>query len=794
MLAQSVTNQNNHQVPVPKNANVRSVTVRVRDFVRMNLPEFLGSQIGKDPQNFVDKLKDVAHIRYTQWKENRGTNAAPITWECFSENFLGRYAPHMVADSRAQMNKFLLREISLKNKLRRTRRLELGYYEYSQQKLGGGNHSASGSKSQRSASGTRTYPTCPKYGKNHSGECLVGIEGCFGCGQSGHRLRDCPSAKQGQGGNNSRAQSTTSAAPSGRQLSKARQDQQDSPNVVIGMLRVFNLDVYALLDLGATLSFVTPYIAVKFDVSPETFSEPFSVSTPVGDPVIARRAWIGYILDLPGVPPGRGIDFGIDLIPDTQPISIPPYRMAPAELKELKEQLKDLLDKGAPLLFVKKKYGSLRMCIDYRQLNKVTIKNKYPIPRIDDLFDQLQGASHFSKIDLRSGYYYFRIRNSDISKTTFRTWYDRYEFVVMSFGLINAPATFIYLMNGVFKQYLDLFIIVFIDDILIYFRNEEEHASYLRVVLQTLKDRQLFAKFSKCEFWLQSVAFLRHIVSSKGIQVDSQKIEAMKQWPKPTSPLDIKSFLGLAGYYKRQLKVHEKNYPTHDLELAAVVFALKIWRHYLYGVHRRWFEFLKDYDMSVHYNLGKANVVADALSRLSMGSVAHVEGERKEQTKDFHKPTRLGVRLMSISDGGVTVQNGSEFSLVVEVKEKQDSDPILLQLKGAVGELRQHILAEAHNSRYSIHPGATKMYHDLREVFWWNGMKKDIADFVAKCPNYQKVKVEHQKPGGMTQEINIPTWKWEVINVDFITDGPAERTIQTLEDMLRACVINFKGS
>ena len=314
--------------------------------------------------------------------------------------------------------------------------------------------------------------------------------------------------------------------------------------------------------------------------------------------------------------------------------------------------------------------------------------------------------------------------------------------------------------------------------------------------------------------------------------------------------------------------------------------------------------------MSVHYHPGKANVVADALSRLSMGSVAHVEEERKELAKDVHRLARLGVRLMSISDGGVTVQNGAESSLVVEVKEKQDSDPILLELKGAVrnqrvevfsqggdgvlryqgrlcvpdvGELRQHILAEAHNSRYSIHPGATKMYRDLREVYWWNGMKRDIADFVAKCPNCQQVKVEHQKPGGMTQEIDIPTWKWEVINMDFITglprtrrqhdsiwvivdrvtkssrflavkttdsaedyaklyineivrlhgvplsiisdrgpqftshfwksfqkglgtqvnlsttfhpqtDGQAERTIQTLEDMLRACVIDFKGS
>ena len=193
----------------------------------------------------------------------------------------------------------------------------------------------------------------------------------------------------------------------------------------------------------------------------------------------------------------------------------------------------------------------LRMCIDYRQLNKVTIKNKYPIPRIDDLFDQLQGVIHFSKIDLRSGYHQLKVRDSDISKTSFKTRYGHYEFVVMSFGLTNAPATFMDLMNSVFKQYLDLFVIVFIYDILIYSRSEEEHASHLRVVLQTLKDRQLFTKFSKCEFWLQSLAFLVHIVSSEGIRVDSRKIEAMKQCSRPTYATDIRIFLGLAGYYRR---------------------------------------------------------------------------------------------------------------------------------------------------------------------------------------------------------------------------------------------------
>ena len=378
--------------------------------------------------------------------------------------------------------------------------------------------------------------------------------------------------------------------------------------------------------------------------------------------------------ELPGLPPYRKIDFSIDLVPGTEPISMAPYRMAPAELRELKEQLQDLLDKkfirpsvspwGAPVLFVKKKDGSLRLCIDYRQLNRVTIRNRYPLPRIDDLFDQLQGAQFFSKIDLRSGYHQLRIRKEDIPKTAFRTRYGHYEFLVMSFGLTNAPAAFMDLMNRVFKQFIDQFVIVFIDDILIYSKSREEHEQHLRSVLQTLREHQLYGKFSKSEFWLERVAFLGHVVSRNGIEVDPQKIEAVKQWLRPTSVTEIRSFLGLAGYYRRfvenfsrisapltkltqknvkfqwseaceksflelkqrlttapvlavpsgsggytvycdasrvglgcvlmqngkviayasrQLKKHEQNYPTHDLEMAAVVFALKIWRHYLYG-------------------------------------------------------------------------------------------------------------------------------------------------------------------------------------------------------------------
>ena len=221
--------------------------------------------------------------------------------------------------------------------------------------------------------------------------------------------------------------------------------------------------------------------------------------------------------DLPGLPPEREIDFQIELAPGTKPISRAPYRMAPAELKELKVQMEEMVNKGfvrlstspwgAPVLFVKKKDGSMRLCVDYRELNKVTIRNQYPLPRIDDLFDQLQGAKVFSKIDLRSGYHQLRVHDEDVSKTAFRTRYEHFEFLVMPFGLTNAPAAFMDLMNRIFRPYLDQFFIVFIDDILIYSRSEEEHAEYLRIVLQTLREHRLYAKLSKCQFWLDSVAF-----------------------------------------------------------------------------------------------------------------------------------------------------------------------------------------------------------------------------------------------------------------------------------------------
>ena len=255
------------------------------------------------------------------------------------------------------------------------------------------------------------------------------------------------------------------------------------------------------------------------------------------------------------------MEFAIELVPGTGPISIAPYRMSPLELSELKTQLEELLEKqfvrpsvspwGAPVLLVKKKDGSMRLCVDYRQLNKVTIKNRYPLPRIDDLMDQLRGAAVFSKIDLRSGYHQIRVRTEDIPKTAFRTRYGHFEYLVMPFGVTNAPAVFMDYMNRIFHPYLDKFVIVFIDDILIYSKNHEEHAEHLRIVLEILREKQLYAKLSKCEFWLEQVKFLGHVISPEGVAVDPSKVEAVLEWERLTIIIEIQSFLGLAGYRVR---------------------------------------------------------------------------------------------------------------------------------------------------------------------------------------------------------------------------------------------------
>jgi hypothetical protein len=269
--------------------------------------------------------------------------------------------------------------------------------------------------------------------------------------------------------------------------------------------------------------------------------------------------------ELPSMPPDRDIEFSIELLPRTAPISKRPYRMDVKDLVELKKQIEELLEKGfihpssspwgAPVLFVSKKDGSRRMCVDYRSLNEVTIKNKYPLPRIEDLFDQMKGAKIFSKIDLRLGYHQLKTRAEDVPKTAFTTRYELYEFLVMSFGLTNAPAYFMNLINKISMEYLDHFVVVFIDDILVYSPNEETHEDHLRLVLQKLCDNQLYAKFLKCDFWLKEVAFLGHIVTDGGIKVDPGKISEILNWEQPKDTSKIRSFLDWQDTTEDLLKV-----------------------------------------------------------------------------------------------------------------------------------------------------------------------------------------------------------------------------------------------
>jgi RNase H-like domain found in reverse transcriptase/Reverse transcriptase (RNA-dependent DNA polymerase)/Aspartyl protease len=281
--------------------------------------------------------------------------------------------------------------------------------------------------------------------------------------------------------------------------------------------------------------------------------------------------------DLPaGLPPERGVVHEINLQPGKEPPVGVTYRMSPLELQEVEKQLEDLLEKrlirpsnspyAAPILFVRKKDGGLRMCVDYRKLNDITIKDKYPLPRMEEMLDQLSGAKVFTKIDLRQGYHQVRIKPEDVQKTAFRTRYGMFEFVVMPFGLTNAPATFMRMMNNLLRPFLDRFVVVYLDDILIYSSSETEHVEHVRQVLQVLRESKLYAKISKCEFMRDRVEYVGHIVSAEGVSVDPKKIASVREWPTPKSVGELRSFLGFANYYRRfVLRYAERANPLHKL-------------------------------------------------------------------------------------------------------------------------------------------------------------------------------------------------------------------------------------
>ncbi|XP_020553067.1 uncharacterized protein LOC110012712 [Sesamum indicum] len=384
--------------------------------------------------------------------------------------------------------------------------------------------------------------------------------------------------------------------------------------------------------------------------------------------------------------------------------------MAPSKLKELKKQLEELLDKGfirpsispwgASVLFVKKKDGSMRLCVDYRQLNRIIFKNKYPLPRIDDLLDQLKGATLFSKIDLRSGYWQLQIEEESIPKTAFTTRYDHYEFVVLPFRLTNAPAAFMSLMNKMLQPFLDQFVIVFIDDILIYSSNHKEHEQHLRTILQILREKQLYVNsannFEKLKKRLTSAPILALPSEDGGYVVFT---DASRQG----LGCVLMQHGRVIAYASKQLRPHEMNYLTHDLELTAIVHALKIWRHYLYGEtfqiftdhkslkyiptqkelnlrQRRWIELLKDYDCTIDYHPEKANIVVDALSRNTVDQLASMICYNIEYL------TALRAMDVHFSIGGdillATIQ--VKPSLKDKIKDAQARDPNLQKMKAKV--------------------------------------------------------------------------------------------------------------
>ncbi|WVZ97173.1 hypothetical protein U9M48_042728 [Paspalum notatum var. saurae] len=487
--------------------------------------------------------------------------------------------------------------------------------------------------------------------------------------------------------------------------------------------------------------------------------------------------------ELPGMPPDRDIEFLIELLSGTAPIAMRQYRMAPIEHEEVKKNIDELLAKGYirpssspwafPVLLVEKKDTDVkRMCVDYRALNQVTIKNKYPLPRIDDLFDQLQGACVFSKIDLRSGYHQLKIRPLDIPKTSFTTKYGLYEYTVMSFGLTNAPAYFMQLMNSVFMDYLDKFVMVFIDDILIYSKTEAEHEEHLRLVLQRLREHKLYAKFSKCEFWIDEVRFLGHVVFKGGFAVDPSKVSTVTNWKVPEIPKEVHGFLDLAGYYRRFIENFSKiAKPMTSLLEKDAKFR---WTNAQQAAFDELKKRLTTAPVLTLPDQQKKFIVYCDASRDGLGCVLMQKGKVIAYASQQLRKHEVNYPTHDLELAAVEIRELLKLGKTPHFREDKQKT---LWYKNRicvpnVDSIRKLILSEAHDTAYSIHLGNTKMYYDLKERFWWYGMKRVVAEYVAICDTCQRVKAEHQRPAGLLQPLKVLEWKWKKITMDFIVGLP----------------------
>nr|GEY08661.1 putative reverse transcriptase domain-containing protein [Tanacetum cinerariifolium] len=708
-------------------------------------------------------------------------------------------------------------------------------------------------------------------GNNQRGTGLGQKATCYECRVQGHFKRECPKLNNN---NNHGNQGGRNNAPA-RVYAVGRVGTDPDANVVTGGKDNASAKVYTIGRTGTdpdsnVVTDTNQGNATQLNIISCTKTEKYMKK---GFPIFLEHVTTKEVEDKSSSDSTSGISNRFSTWCYTR--STGTLLTAPSEMTELLEQLKKLSDKGfirprsspwgAPVLFFKKKDGLFWMCIDYRELNKLTL----------------------------------RVRDEDIPKTVFRTRYSHYEFQVMPFGLTNAPAVFMDLMNRVCKPYLDKFVIIFIDDILIYSKNKQEHEEHLRLTLELLKKEELYAKFSKCEFWIPKVQFLGHVIDSQGIHVDLAKIESVKDWAFPKSPTEIRQYLGLAGYYRRfikgfskttkpmikltqkkvkfewvdkqeaafqllkqklcsvliralpegsdhfiiycnasikglgamlmqrekvisyasrQLKIHENNYTTHDFKLGAVVFALKIWRHYLYGTkctvftdhkslqrilnqkernmrQHRWLELLSDYDCDVRYQPGKANVVVDALSR-----------------KEREPPLRVRALVMTIGlDLPKKILNAQTKARKPENIKKED-------VRGVVRFGKRGKLNPRYVGPFKVLKKIGKVPHKLElpeelsrvhNTFHVSNLKKCHADeplavpldglhfddklhFVEELVEIMNRKVKRfasrfwrilQKALGTSLDISM-AYHPE-------TDGQSERTIQTLEDMLRACAINF---